>query len=498
MKKFNKILVFVLLLLGLFVTSCDNNNNNNNNNNQNTNEIPEKLLIYTINDFHGAIEEDNGAYGAARISGYIKDSIKENTDAATLVISAGDMFQGAAISNHTRGEIVVDIMDEIGFHAMTIGNHEFDWELSTVLKYRDGDESNGEADFPFLGCNIIQKSTSSIPEYVDPYHIVEAKGLKIGIIGYMGQGLETDIATAMIEDYYFSDPVEAVSKYAKELRTDKDCDIVIVSGHDGDSLTNKSLSKLNGDERIDAIINGHTHSTYTETYRRSDGVVIPSIQAGTAGKNVGVISLNIDPETKSVLSGASFNKQMSKSVATDPVVKKMVDDIVLETAPIFKRVLCKAGADINQIKGAAWAANALSDYIDCDVAFINSGGIRNSAFPIYSGEEVTVSKVYEIMPFDNAIKTVELKGSYVKSIINGHDIVCSDNITGDSYSGYYINGELLDDNKIYKVAAVDYIFDQSSYPFQYGNNAYATGILFRDILIETLENLNENGQIWLG
>lgn len=491
MIKYKKIVIFVLLITLLFITGCDNNNNNNN-------TIPEKLLIYSINDFHGAIEETDGAYGAARISGFIKSNIEENPDAATLVISSGDMFQGASISNHTRGEIVVDIMNEIGYNAMTLGNHEFDWELSTVLKYRDGDLTNGEADFPFLGCNIIEKSTSSIPEYVDPYEIVETKGLKIGIIGYMGYGLESSIATPMIENYYFSEPVEAVSYYARELRSEENCDIVIVSGHDGDTFTNRKIAKLSGDERIDAIINGHTHATYTDSYRRDDGVSIPIIQSGTAGKNVGVISLLIDSETKSVTSGTSFNKQMSKSVSTDPVVKKMVDDIVLETAPIFKRVLCQAGADINQFTGAKWAANALSEYIDCDVAFINSGGIRNSAFPVYIGEDVTVSKVYEIMPFDNTIKTVDLKGSYIKRLILSNDIVYSNNITGDNFDGYYINGELIDDNKLYKVAAVDYIFDQSSYPFRYGENAYATGILFRDILIEKLEELNNLGLTWLG
>ena len=489
-KMYRKLLVCLLLVCLLFITGCDVNNDSNN-------KIPEKLLIYTINDFHGAIEEDNGLYGAARISGFIKNSIKENSDAATLVISAGDMFQGAAISNHTRGEIVVDIMDEIGFHAMTIGNHEFDWELSRVLQYRDGDSSNGEANFPFLGCNIIEKETSSIPEYVDPYHIVETKGLKIGIIGYMGKGLESDIATSMIEDYYFSDPVEAVSTYAKELRVDEDCDIVIVSGHDGDAITNKQISKLEGDSRVDAIINGHTHSTYTETYRRTDGVVIPSIQTGTAGKNVGVITLAIDPTTKNVTSGSSFNKQMSKSVDKDPVVNKMVEDIVTETAPVFKRVLCKAGENFGQYEGARWAVNSLKDYMNTDVAFINSGGIRNSAFPIYTGEDVTVSKVYEIMPFDNTIKTVELQGKYIKSLMNSSGIVYSNNITGDQLTGFYINGELIIDDEFYTVAAVDYIFDQASYPFGLGKNSVATGILFRDILIKTLEDINNNGQTWL-
>ena len=66
-----------------------------------------KIIIYSINDFHGAIEEEDGKYGAARISGFIKNDIAQNDDAATIVLSSGDMFQGSAISNHTKGEIVV-------------------------------------------------------------------------------------------------------------------------------------------------------------------------------------------------------------------------------------------------------------------------------------------------------------------------------------------------------------------------------------------------------
>ena len=102
------------------------------------------------------------------------------------------------------------------------------------------------------------------------------------------------------------------------------------------------------------------------------------------------------------------------------------------------------------------------------------------------------------MPFDNTIKTVYLKGSYIKALINNNNLVFSDNITGDSVNGYFINGKLINDDTLYSVAAVDYIFDSPSYPFYLGENSFATGILFRDVLIEDLEKINSNGQNWLG
>lgn len=488
MMKNHKILSIILIfILFIALTSCEVQSSG-----------CEKVIIYSINDFHGAIEEENGKYGAARISGFIKNDIESNSDAATIVLSSGDMFQGSAISNHTRGEIVVDIMNEIGYDAMTIGNHEFDWGLETVLKYNDGDQSNGEANFPFLGCNILDRRTNTLPIGVEPYVVVEEKGIKIGIIGYMGQGLETSIATAMVENYYFADPVLYVKKYAEVLRTEEECDIVIASGHDGDVFVNRQLAALYGDSTIDAIINGHTHARYSDSLVRADGVSISTIQSGTGGEYIGVTTLTIDPETQKVTEGMAVNRAMSASINVDPIVKQMVDDIVIETAPVFKRELCTAGANISQVAGCLWAADALLEYTNCDVAFINSGGIRNNAFPIQAGEKVTVSKVFEIMPFDNTVKMTMLKGKYIRGLLKSSGIVNSTNVTGSSSSDFCINGELIEDEKLYLVAAVDYIFDQTQYPFQYGTDTVATGILFRDILINNLENIEKNGLKWLG
>ncbi len=80
---------------------------------------------------------------------------KQNSPETTLIISAGDMFQGTAVSSMTRGrKPVVDAMNIIGFDAMTLGNHEFDWGIDVVLKYQDGKEENGEAKLSIFGSLI--------------------------------------------------------------------------------------------------------------------------------------------------------------------------------------------------------------------------------------------------------------------------------------------------------------------------------------------------------
>lgn len=482
-----KIIVSILVVSFLF--GCTKKNDNN----QKSNE----LYIYSVNDFHGSIESTNNQNGIARMAGYIKTQIAES-NSSSLILSAGDMFQGSALSNYSKGQCVVDMMNTIGFDAMTLGNHEFDWGIETIMNYQDEVLDNGEANFPFLGCNIVLKGTTTLIPYLKPYTIIEKNDVKIGIIGYIGYGLEEDIATEMVADYEFLEPVNCVATYAKTLREEQNCNIVIAMGHDGDNMTNRKLAKLNDNSRIDAIINGHTHASYVDEYRRDDGIKIPCIQSGTAGNYVGVIKLSLDEKTNEITGSTAYNKKMSSNIEEDEVIKSMVDLVVADTAHIFKRVLCTTGKTINQLNGCQWAVNTLQDEMNVDVAFINTGGIRSNAFPINQGEQVDVAKVYEIMPFDNTIKVVLLKGKQLCSMFESNELCYSANITGNSSSGYYLNEVLIDDNQYYKVAAVDYIFDQSKYPFNRGEEIEVTGILFRDILISKLEQIGQSGSTWVG
>ena len=92
------------------------------------------------------------------------------------------------------------------------------------------------------------------------------------------------------------------------------------------------------------------------------------------------------------------------------------------------------------------------------------------------------------MQCDNVLKTVDLKGSDVRILVNKSDFVMSSNVYQDRATGLiYINGEVLDNDKMYSVATIDYIFDKPENPFLGGENISNTGILFRDILIQTVE-----------
>lgn len=476
------LIVSLSIFLLLLITSCVNN------------KPAEKLTIYTINDFHGAILSDDGDYGMARLGDYIMKAKKEAPN-ETLVLSAGDMFQGSGLSYYSEGESVVELMNMIEFDAMAIGNHEFDWSLDTILEYRDGNKENGEADFPFLGANIIEKSSNELPEYLEPYTVIERGGLTIGIIGYIGYGLESDIATQMIADYEFLKPAPIVGKLASELRTQKDCDVVIALGHDGSDATNSELANLTGEERIDAIVNGHLHANDVGMINSPDGRKIPVVQAGSSGEYVGKISFTVDPETKTLSNPGVVTVEMKGSYSENSKLLNYIEKIEEEVAPLFNRVIGVAEVDITVYDIRNWGPNILQKELNVDIAFANSGGIRADAFPIKAGEDVTVAKVYQIMLFDNTIKTCKLLGSDIRKLLNVSGLNISDSLTKVD-GKIFINGKELKDDEYYEVATIDYVFDKTEYPFYKGIEVTNDGKLYRDLMIEVIEKVTANNEKW--
>ena len=258
---------------------------------------PSSLLkVLMINDYHGALEVDaNGDKGIARIGHWMKTE-KAKSDQDTLLLATGDMFQGTAVSNYYRGRPVIEAMNTIGFDAMTIGNHEFDWGIETLLAYQDGNLANGEAQFPFLSANIFERATDTPVTWAQPYTIVTRGSLRIGIIGVIGPTLTDSIATSISTPYQFKNPVPLVAQYATYLRSTEAVDVVFASIHDANDSVNSQLAGLAGLERIDGIMNAHSHQSYTKTLSGSNGRTVPAIQSGSSGSYVGELVYKINDQ----------------------------------------------------------------------------------------------------------------------------------------------------------------------------------------------------------
>ena len=488
MMRIKRILLFILLFICSFIlTSCREEPAKEENDYKIT-----KLTIYSMNDFHGSIFEDGDKKGIFKIGDYLINEKKLNPD-TTIILSAGDMFQGTAVSSMTRGRAIVDCMNIIGFDAMTIGNHEFDWGIEEILKYQDGDPSNGEANFPFIVSNIIDKRTNELASWAKPYTVLEKSGLKVGIIGVIGHDQTNDILASYVKDYEFADEFDAIKKYAKILRTEENCDIVIVSAHlDTEDINNK-LSRLNGEYKIDALFNGHTHKAYYGELTQGERTTpLPYVQSGCYGKYVGKIELKYYHNTKEVFDSSSENIKLFGNTEN----QELLDAISKYQNEIVKtnEFLGISGENLTQKSGAKWASNVIKKYGNSIIGFVNSGGIRSNAFPIYPNDEITYGDIFEMMPFENKIITVELKGSEIKDLYISNYLIVSDGVELKG-NDLYIDNKLINDNEYYKVSTVDFLYEKSHYPFMYGKNMVINELLFRDALAEAVkESVNENNK----
>ena len=212
------------------------------------------LTILHINDFHGNLlpkpgkEGKPATGGMAYIAKMVTEEREKNPD-GTLLLSAGDMFQGTPISNLFRGKPVIETMNRMGFDAMTLGNHEFDWGMEAFGDLRKA------AAFPFLSANIVDEKGALLPG-VKPYVIVQRKGLKVAVIGITTP--ETHYATkpGNLKGYRVI-PVEKVLPALIEKVKKEGAGPVVVLSHMGLDEDKEMASRVSG---IDLIVGGHSHT----------------------------------------------------------------------------------------------------------------------------------------------------------------------------------------------------------------------------------------------
>ncbi len=457
-------LIFVLVIAFSFVTSmtaCNYFDFSSDN--------VSLINVIMLNDNHGILNEDKGSLNkiASGINYY--DSLGD-----IVKIANGDMFQGTYVSSTLRGLPMIDALNAMDFDAFVIGNHEFDWGLDEMKKYKDGDLSNGEANFPFLGANIYDKRTNEMVDWLEPYAVVELSEITVGIIGIIGE-VETSILTSNVADYDFVDPTYIVKDLAAELRTVKGCDAVIVSMHGDDYALNRTLASFDGDSRIDGIFTGHTHSPTDEEIVRDDGSSVCVLQNGGYGESFATLTLKFDENKNIVYTDGKLNNTdtFSNTGILSSVFEKYGDYI-----SIGEEVIITTEYDVDRYDVGLTVVCSMYEKYDVAYAFINSGGVRTG---IDAGE-VTYADLFQILPFENEVYIITMSGSVLKTYLSNSGKI------------YYwgIGTDAIDDEEEYQVAIVDYLF-QSYYFDDFRTETYIdTDDLIRDVLIEYIKSSVNN------
>ena len=261
-----------------------------------------KITILHTNDVHSHIDpfpkndplnpSGGGVIARANLTNLVK---KDNPH--TLVLDAGDVFQGTPYFNFFGGELELKLMSKMGYNASTLGNHEFDngmEKLSKVLKH---------ANFSFLNSNYTLKNTP-LENKIKSHEIFNINGIKIGVFG-LGIELEGLVEKKLYKGIKYLNPIEISKDISDDLKYNHNCDLIICLSHLGFSYSKDKnimcdLILAKQTKNIDLIIGGHTHTFLDEPVKvknlENKDVIIN--QVGCFGINLGKIDFYFSENNK--------------------------------------------------------------------------------------------------------------------------------------------------------------------------------------------------------
>ncbi|WP_156919508.1 5'-nucleotidase C-terminal domain-containing protein [Atopobacter phocae] len=375
----------------------------------------EDIIIIHTNDMHGRLKGDKRTIDTAQLKTFI-DQKKP-----TLLLDGGDAFQGLPISNINKGRDMARVMNEFGYDAMAVGNHEFDFGLDTALSYKE------QLKFPILSANTFINEKLAF----EPYTIVNKKGRRFGIIGLTTPETATKTHPKNIEGVTFKDPIPIAIENVKNLK-DK-VDQFIFVGHLGIDPT--TPTKWRGDELARAlseqfpeasmlVIDGHSH-TAIEHGQKFGHVTV--VQSGGHLNHVGLVTgkmVDGKLDYEAELLGLDAFKDYKRD--------EKVSQIVEEASKTFEEATSEVVINDNKFyfdgkrenvrSKETNLGNLITDTLliygqdgfknKTDFSMVNGGGIRESIQP----GKVTKGDLIKVNPFGNLVTQIALTGEQVYSM----------------------------------------------------------------------------------
>jgi 2',3'-cyclic-nucleotide 2'-phosphodiesterase/3'-nucleotidase len=400
--------------------------------------------IASMNDLHGAIEENGKEPGLSKISTYLKNNYSSND----LLLANGDMWQGNGESNLNQGKLITEWMNLVGFDAMSLGNHDFDWGQDAI-------EANKEvADFPFLDCNVYHyengEVTTHASELGDCSTILNVGSYKVGVVGGIGRGQYTSITASEVSDLEFQEPVSLFQEESLKLRA-AGCNVVVAEIHDPSKNSDLlSLASTNGQTNkpyFDVVFCGHAHS---RDQRSSNGV--PFVMGYASGKDISEVTITIAGDGSIKVSSSSILTISPASLTTNADTETLLDSYRNTQDPILDAKVGNNGTGIS-CSGASRtqlgnlyskAIYEAAKKVDSSVVLAVNNGARNY---LNSGS-LTFRGIYRSFPFDNQIVLIDVNGSdlYEETVRYSNCIYNPTKLTTPSSS-----------STTYRIAIIDYM-----------------------------------------
>jgi 5'-nucleotidase / UDP-sugar diphosphatase len=405
------------------------------------------LTVLHTNDFHAHVDQwqasgafcpitGTGSTGCIAGSARLKTKIDEirNTISNVLLLDAGDQFQGTLYYIQYKSDILTRTMNALGYQAMAVGNHEFDSGPGELRKLIDG------VTFPVLSANIDAASEPLLAGKIKPSTVITVGGEPIGIVGLTtfdlpalsspGPNITVTAELTALQQAVNNLQAQGINKIIGLTHTGYDVDIslaqvitgvdVIVGGHTHSFLYTPVVTQTNGDVPV---------GPYPTVVTAPDGSPVLIVSAYQWGRYLGDLNVSFSP-TGTVTSYSGDPIYMATTIAQDPVVQGIISPtynvpleilrttvIATSTGPMSLTIgstqICRTGeCELGNLVAEAilWKVNSTLPVTDqYEIAIENGGGLRA---PIDQGP-VAVGEVMELLPFGNAIATMELTGTHI-------------------------------------------------------------------------------------
>ena len=455
------------------------------------------FTVNAFNDFHGEIYSEYNTMGLAELGTFLKEQSKKPN---TISLSQGDDWQGSIYSNYNHGRLINDVYAYARLNARTVGNHDFDWGID-ALKANTAASYDGyitpvlaanvyDYDFAYKTAGNVQQSAIGVPTVT---YTLE-NGLKVGIVGVIGENQITSITSSYTESICFKPHINIIKQHATELRQ-QGCSVVIASCHTGqEDVLNEGL-----DEYVDLVLCGHSH--------RKEASVENGLhyyQYGAYGECIGQIEMeyNVTTHTVSVTNDTTIypNDVSSYYTSIDPVISNMINTYSAQCNNEADEVLA------NNVSGYFSSSGAAPNLM-CKAIYeqaVSEGhdnvllSICNKARNNLPSGSWTYADLYQSFPFDNVV--------YIESV-KGSDILKEAGVDG---TYLYINPAYGSDSIIinpysyYKIAVLDYLLyhTNSSRYYNYfssfdGHPDDSLSMNYRHILRKWLKDNHYNSGAYL-
>lgn len=427
-----------------------------------------QITIFYTADEHGWLNDAEKADGAAALMSIWKE--KEGYDINNdefVVVSGGDMWTGSSVSTLFNGYSMLEVMNTLGYDVAALGNHEFDFTIDTLALRAE------QSNFPFLAANLTYED-GSIPSFAKPYTIINANGLKVGVLGLANIATPATANPSAMEGLVFSPYNKALRQYMPELEKDG-ADFVIIVGHICKEEM-ESLVPIANEYGIPLITGGHCHS---EVLEKQDGVLLIETGAYLTSYIKVVMEYDARHDIASVL---EYEYVENASALRDEDMAAIVNKWDTKAHDQLGKVIgyTESGIARKSKEMEAFVADSWLSMIDADFVMVNKGGIRQD---IETGD-ITLGTILGLLPFNNEIVKMTFTADEMNDFVKRQ---------ADMHEEYIIAGELDLDNLTedsYVVLTTNYLYSLEENNFKvYDTAPISTGIVYREPTMQWVESL---------